>query len=165
MTAASIEAIKTEGPDSSGWLVFQADTARLGYCMEGDIVHFKMPFVNENEQPVAIEIVSGCSCFELDWPRDTFPTGGRGEITGTFFSAAQLGEHTKTVDIILRNSDAQGYPIVQQIRVNVQVGSSPFPPKKEEMQAAEKPKPASSTAKSGKVKPAGKRAKPKVKQE
>ena len=89
--------------------------------MEGDIARLKAPFTNTFDGPVAIEIVTACSCFELDWPRDTLQKGEKRTIDLTFFSANQTGEHTKTVDIILRNEDQRGYPVVKQFFVHVDV--------------------------------------------
>lgn len=115
--------------------------------MEGDIARLKVPFENRFTGPVAIEIVSACQCFEIDWPRDTFQVGEKRVIDLTFFSANQVGEHTKTVDVILRNEDSRGYPIVLQFFVHVNVkltalDETPEPPKTEKPFAEPVEKPA-----------------------
>jgi hypothetical protein len=92
--------------------------------LEGDIIHWKMPFLATNSQNVAIEIISACSCFEIEWPRDTFKLGEKGDIIGTFFSANQEGMHVKTVDVILRNETAGGYPVVKQFQIKMFVALS-----------------------------------------
>jgi Protein of unknown function (DUF1573) len=92
--------------------------------LEGDIIHWKMPFSANTSEKVAIEIVSACSCFEIDWPRDTFKIGQKGEITGIFYSANQEGPHVKTVDVILRNEDEKGYPVIKQFQVKMFVAQT-----------------------------------------
>ncbi len=104
--------------------------------LDGDIARLKIPFVNRHSKPISFMIVSACTCFEIDWPRDTIETGGRGEFDLTFFSANQEGDHVKTIDVILNNEDERGYPVIKRFFVKVDVKLTAA-----ELIDAEKPEP------------------------
>ncbi len=89
--------------------------------MEGDIVRRRVPFLNKSADSVEIEIVSACSCFEIDWPRRKLAPGETDSLDLAFFSAAQMGEHEKQVDLILKNEDEKGYPGIERLTVKMHV--------------------------------------------
>ncbi len=90
----------------------------FGRVKKGDSVKHVYSFVNEGTEDIIIEIASGCHCSTIVAPEGkTFKPGDRGEISVTFNSETEDGDITKTVDILLINTDPKtGYPIIKEVK-------------------------------------------------
>jgi Protein of unknown function (DUF1573) len=87
----------------------------FGPIKEGETVHGRFAFSNLSNTPLEIEIVSACECITPEWTGGSIEPGKTGEILVAFNSKDQEKEVFKTIDVIFKNSDAQGYPLVKQL--------------------------------------------------
>ena len=80
--------------------------------VEGDEIEARYEFENIGSQNLEIEIVSACNCMELNWPRQAVAPGQRGIIEVVFDTKGLSGLVSKDIDVIFKNTDKNGYPLV-----------------------------------------------------
>ncbi len=97
----------------------------FGTMKLGEQKTHEYPFVITANEPVTIELVSGCECTDLEWPEGkTFQPGEKGSITATFVSnrEEERGDLEKTIDILLTNIDPQtGYQVIKELKYKVKL--------------------------------------------
>ena len=72
---------------------------------------------NLGEEALVIEVVSACDCIQLDYTRTLIEKGESGTIFVVFDSNEQHGKIKKSIDIIFGNTDANDYPLIQQVEL------------------------------------------------
>lgn len=80
-------------------------------------------FENIGQQSLEIEVVSACDCMEIAWTRTAIPPGGRGKVEIVFDSTGRVGEVSKDIDVIFKNTDSDGYPLVKRVMLKGNVVS------------------------------------------
>ena len=93
--------VKTKGPH----MAFTKELIDLGKVKHGDKRTFKFEFVNDGTEPLDFEIVSGCSCTTIDWPRNKVKVGEKAYLDVIFDSEEKTESETVDIDIYLRNID------------------------------------------------------------
>ena len=83
--------------------------------VEGDEIEAHYQFVNTGDQALEIEIVSACQCMAIEWTRGPIARGQSGEITVVFDTSDRTGDVTKEIDVIFKNTDQDGYPLVKRV--------------------------------------------------
>jgi len=97
-------------------MTFEAPHVHIGEVKKGDKVEMEFPFTNTGTEDLKIEIVSGCECTTLDWPRKAFKPGETGFISAVFDSTEKEKSETVEIDINLENIDPNsGYPMFKII--------------------------------------------------
>lgn len=94
---------------------FDHETLVFGNVMEGDMVEAVFEFTNVGQQLLEIEIVSACDCMEMEWTQEEIPNGQRGFVAIVLNTAAMSGKISKDIDIVFKNTDADGYPLVKRV--------------------------------------------------
>ena len=90
----------------------------FGDVIQGETREKIYSFANTGNADLLIELVTACTCTDVDWPRHALKPGERGAIRVIFNSAGKEGETKVDVDVI-SNTD----PIVATavFRANVVV--------------------------------------------
>lgn len=105
--------------------IFHLDTPRhdFGTVKLGDKIPYTFVFTNTSEEDLVIELVSGCHCTTIEAPvGKVFKPGEKGKIDILYDTTKEegLGEHNKTVDILLEQTDPQtGYQIIKEAKFRV----------------------------------------------
>jgi len=97
-------------------MTFEAPHVHIGEVKKGDKVEMEFTFTNSGTEDLKIEIVSGCECTTLDWPRKPIPPGDQGIISAIFDSTEKEKSETVEIDINLENIDPKsGYPMFERV--------------------------------------------------
>jgi hypothetical protein len=73
-------------------------------------------FTNIGQQELEIELVSTCDCIIAEWQASAISPGKTSYITIEFQSVKEdFGPFRKSVDLIFKNTDEEGYPLVKQL--------------------------------------------------
>lgn len=89
---------------------------------KGEVASSHFAFSNAGNAPLEIELVSACECIEATWPADPVAPGEQAQIEIRFNTAHEPpGEALKNVDVIFKNVDENGYPLVRQFYVKALV--------------------------------------------
>ena len=92
---------------------FEVDTYDLGPIKKGDKREFSYTFTNLGKENIQIDLVSGCDCTTLDWPRLPIKPGEQGTIDVIFDSTDKEDSEPVDIDIYLKNIDPKtGYPML-----------------------------------------------------
>ena len=86
-------------------MTFDQESIALGEVKKGEKRTFDFFFTNTGTDVIDIEIVSGCDCTTLDWPRKSIKPGERGKINVIFDSKDKDNSDPVDVDIYLKNID------------------------------------------------------------
>lgn len=86
-------------------MTFDQESIALGEVKKGEKRTFDFFFTNTGTDVIDIEIVSGCDCTTLDWPRKSIQPGERGKINVIFDSKDKDNSDPVDVDIYLKNID------------------------------------------------------------
>jgi hypothetical protein len=97
-------------------MFFPVSHIELGEIERGDKKEMIFHFINNGNEDLNIEIVSGCECTTLDWPRTPIKSGQKGIITAYFDSTEKDHGETVEIDINLENKDPKtGYPMFVRV--------------------------------------------------
>jgi hypothetical protein len=94
---------------------FDDEVMVFGEAEAGDEILAEYIFTNIGTNTLEIEIVSACDCIRTDWPREGILPGEAAQITAIYDTTGRAGENEKTLDVIFKNTDFNGYPLVKQI--------------------------------------------------
>ncbi len=86
-------------------MTFENEHINLGKVKKGEIKKFDFVFTNTGTETIEIDIVSGCDCTTLDYPRTKILPGKKAVIHTTFDSGKKDESETVDVDIYLKNID------------------------------------------------------------
>ena len=86
-------------------VTYKVEHIDLGEVKKGDKVSFQYEITNTGNEDIEIEIVSGCECTTLDWPRNKIKTGESASIDVVFDSTEKEESETVDVDITYKNRD------------------------------------------------------------
>lgn len=84
-------------------MTFTKELIDLGKVKHGEKRKFKFEFVNDGTEALDFEIVSGCSCTTIDWPRNKVKVGEKAYLDIIFDSEEKEQSETVDIDIYLRN--------------------------------------------------------------
>jgi len=87
----------------------------FGSVREGEPVFGRFAFANYAEVPLEIEMVSTCDCIESDWSIGPILPNQLGEVLLKFNSKGEGPDVMKTIDLIFKNVDDKGYPLIKQL--------------------------------------------------
>jgi len=108
LSAQEIQA--QEKTQNSYSMTFDAMEQDFGKVKKGEIITTTYKFENTGTEDIKIELVSGCECTTLDWPRKTIKPGEKGEIEVIFDSGKKEESETVEIDVNLENIDPKtGY--------------------------------------------------------
>lgn len=97
-------------------MTFDAPHIDIGQIKQGDSKNMDFHFTNTGTEDLIIEIVSGCECTTLDWPRSPIKPGERGVVTALFDSTKKDKSETVEIDINLENIDPKsGYAMFERV--------------------------------------------------
>lgn len=102
-------------------MAFEYEMIDFGSVTEGEPVYGRFAFSNAGPDTLEIELVSACDCIELEWSKGVILTDQQGEILLKFKSAGEAGAVLKTLDVIFKNTDEKGYPLVKQLYLKGEV--------------------------------------------
>jgi len=111
-TEATPETSLTQGPS----MTFDTPNIDIGTIKRGEKKAMEFHFTNTGTEDLKIEIVSGCECTTLDWPRLPIKPGDSGIVTALFDSTEKEHSETVDIDINLENIDPKsGYPMFERV--------------------------------------------------
>lgn len=84
-------------------MTFENEHIDIGNVKKGEIKKFDFVFTNTGTDIIEIDIVSGCDCTTLDYPKNKIFPGKRGIIHVTFDSGKKEESETVDVDMYLKN--------------------------------------------------------------
>ena len=94
---------------------FEFEMVDFQQIKKGEPVYGRFAFSNAHTDSIEIEMVSACDCIEVEWSKGPILPHQNGEILFKYYSKDDAGDIFKTLDIILKNTDEKGYPIVKQV--------------------------------------------------
>lgn len=97
---------------SNPFLQFDAEEIFLGKVKKGEKVDSVFTFTNISKEDVVIDLVSTCECSEANWPKGAIKPGETAKIPFTFDSNKKDKEEEISIDVFLKNEDAEGNPVV-----------------------------------------------------
>lgn len=103
-TANSKTNITKSAPAQQGvHMTFEGEHLNIGKVKKGEIKKFDFVFTNTGTETIEIDIVSGCDCTTLDYPKNKILPGKKAIIHVTFDSGKKEVSETVDVDIYLKN--------------------------------------------------------------
>ncbi len=79
----------------------------FGTVKQGAIVRHVFHFTNAGSAPLVISTVkTSCGCTVPEWPKDSVPAGGKGEIKVEFNTADKSGRQLKVLWVVANTSPA-----------------------------------------------------------
>ncbi|MDX1684080.1 MAG: DUF1573 domain-containing protein [Saprospiraceae bacterium] len=100
-------------------LTFDEPIHDFGTIKKGEKREHSFTFTNTGSADLKIDIVSACTCTEVDWPRQPIPPGEKGEIPVVFDSSTKDGQVLIDVDVIA-NTDP--ILVIARFKANVVPG-------------------------------------------
>jgi hypothetical protein len=100
---------------------FEDEVLYFGEADEGDEVLAEYLFTNTGVRNLEIEIISACECMSIDWTTEEIPPNKQGKIEVIFNTKGWPGDSEKTIDLIFKNTDHAGYPLVKQVKLKGRV--------------------------------------------
>ena len=92
--------VKTDFVGGVPKITFDNAHHNFGDVPQGQLREKIYSFTNTGDGPLDIELVTSCTCTELEWPRKTIYPGERGALLVVFNSAGKEGITKVDVDII-----------------------------------------------------------------
>ena len=86
--------------DSKPKIVFDQKVYDLGEITKGDVKTAVIPFKNMGSSDLVIELVTACTCTEIDWPSEPIKPGDSGVLSIRYDSKDKEGLQEVTVDIL-----------------------------------------------------------------
>lgn len=102
-------------------MAFEYEMIDFGSVNEGEPVYGRFAFFNAGPDTLEIEMVSACDCIEAEWSKGTIIPEQQAEILLKFKSTGEVGDVFKTLDVIFKNTDEKGYPLVKQLYLKGEV--------------------------------------------
>lgn len=101
---------------------FEEETYDLGPIKKGEKRQFSYTFTNVGQEDIKIDLVSGCDCTTLDWPRLPIKPGDTGTIDVIFDSTEKEDSDPVDIDIYLKNIDPKtGHPMLKILDYSFQL--------------------------------------------
>lgn len=101
---------------------FESETLDLGPIKKGEKRTFSYTFTNIGKEDIEIDLVSGCDCTTLDWPRLPIKPGEKGTIDVIFDSTEKEDSEPVDIDIYLKNIDPKtGHPMLKILDYSFQL--------------------------------------------
>jgi hypothetical protein len=102
-------------------LKFNRTVYNFGTLRDGEKASTLFVFTNIGTEPLEIEVVSACFCMSVDHTLDLIQKGEKGNIDVVFDSNDQVGNVKKDIDVIFKNVDKDGYPLVKRLTIKGKV--------------------------------------------
>lgn len=91
-------------------ITFEEAHKDFGKVKKGEIITTDYEFENTGTEIIKIELVSGCECTTLDWPRKAIHPGEKGKVNVIFDSGKKEESETVDIDVNFENIDPEsGY--------------------------------------------------------
>lgn len=100
---------------------FNREVFNFGTVKEGATPSGSFTLTNDGSTPLEILNISACYCMSVQESNDFVRPGDAIEIKVVFDSNDQVGAVSKDIDIIFKNTDKDGYPIVKRLKVKGKV--------------------------------------------
>lgn len=101
---------------------FEVESYDLGEIKKGEKRQFSYTFTNEGNENIEIDLVSGCECTTLDWPRLPIKPGEKGTIEVIFDTTEKEDSDPVDIDIYLKNIDPKtGHPMLKILEYSFQL--------------------------------------------
>lgn len=97
---------------SNGFLKFESEDLFLGKVKQGEKIDSVYRFTNISDEDVVFDLVSTCECTKASWPKGVIKPGESAELPFTFDSNEKDHEEEISLDVFLKNEDAEGNPVV-----------------------------------------------------
>ena len=106
------------GEQDSTEIVFTKEIHDLGVITSGESVKCSFEFFNNGKNPLLIQqVVAGCGCTNVKFPKKPISPKQKGTIEVTFNSTGRQGHQRKTINVISNGSEM---PIMLVIIANVE---------------------------------------------
>jgi hypothetical protein len=86
----------------------------FGSMQQGEVLSVQFSFMNAGSDSLEIDIISACDCMDVKWMETPIAPGERGTVDVLFDTTNNPGEQKKDIDIIFKNTDKRGYPLVRR---------------------------------------------------
>jgi peptidoglycan-associated lipoprotein len=119
--------VKATKKVSKAEIVFSETKVDFGTIAMGETPTHEYIFTNTGDEPILIEIITGCDCTDLSWTETEVAPGATGYVRATYKSErTEANDFNKPLDkditIILANTyPDSGYPMVYELKFTVQV--------------------------------------------
>jgi len=101
---------------------FEVESYDLGPIKKGEKREFTYTFTNVGKEDIEIDLVSGCDCTTLDWPRLPIKPGEKGVIDVLFDTTEKEDSDPVDIDIYLKNIDPKtGHPMLKILDYSFQL--------------------------------------------
>ena len=100
---------------------FRHDLMVFDGSTEGEEVEAHYEFENIGGDTLEIEIVSVCNCMKVEWTRTPVSPGQYGTVDVVFDTAGLSGVVSKDIDVIFKNTDKDGYPLIKRVALKGKV--------------------------------------------
>lgn len=88
----------------------------FGTVKKGEKKETTFTYTNTGTEIIDVEIITSCHCTTLEYERTKpIPPGESSVINVLFDSSTKDKKETVVIDIILKNVDKDGYPIIEQL--------------------------------------------------
>lgn len=95
-------------------MLWDVDTIDYGSLKVGETLSVQYGFLNISKENLEIEAGSACNCMQIEWTPGAILPGQRGVVEIWYDSKEDFGPQQKNIDVILKNIDAKGYPLVRR---------------------------------------------------
>jgi hypothetical protein len=95
-------------------ILFDMELIDFGEMTQGEVLSVQFAFLNAGKDSLEIDLVSACDCMDVEWTEQPVAPGGRGIVEILFDTKDNPGEQKKDIDLIFKNTDARGYPLVRR---------------------------------------------------
>ena len=102
---------------------FNREVYDFGKITEGETASTLFVFTNTGTAPLEIETVSACFCMTVNYTSGLIQPGEKANVDVVFDSNDQAGTVRKDIDVIFRNADKDGYPLIKRLQLKGRVVS------------------------------------------
>lgn len=95
-------------------MLWDIETIDFGVMKRNETLSVQYSFLNASRDTLTIEIVSACDCMDIDWTSTAIVPGARGTIEILYNPKDASGPQKKDIDVIMKNTDKKGYPLVRR---------------------------------------------------
>jgi peptidoglycan-associated lipoprotein len=109
--------VKTWANPADREIKFEQESFHFDTVQALTIVSRRYTFKNTGTRNLEIEVVSACDCMAIDWTRGRIRPGKQAVIDVSFNSKGWKNNINKDIDVIFKNNDAKGYPLIKQLKL------------------------------------------------
>lgn len=114
-TAPKAQNTANAAPPPAFSLSWDKKMVELGPVKKGETRTMFFEFTNTGTENIQIEAVAACECTTVDYPRGAIAPGAKGRLDVVFDSKEKDAAETIDIDVIFKNTDAQGHPRIERV--------------------------------------------------